>query len=104
MGIKYMIHAILLALALIVGATNAAKAIGRCAIRDMMIDTITKDWKEAPKARALNGRGAALEVFVATNGNFTIILTFTNKVSCVIAAGVDWEDIVSEPIPEGDPA
>lgn len=39
----------------------------------------------------LAGNGTAIEVFVSEAGTFTIVMTWPNGMSCLIAAGKDWQ-------------
>ncbi len=41
----------------------------------------------------LASNGAVIEVLASPSGSFTIILTQPNGLSCVMAAGENWENL-----------
>lgn len=62
---------------------------GVCAMRADFVE-ITKKYKEQLVGRGIAGR-SMIEVFVSEEGSFTVFSTSTNGVSCMIAAGRDWQ-------------
>ena len=81
--------------------SSPIKAWGYCTPHDEMVKELKRQHNEVISYRALNGRGAILEVAVSPDGGFTIIVTHITSMSCVIAEGIAWE-ILSPPM--GEPA
>ena len=64
-----------------------------CGDRGTVIASLEKTYSEKPVSMGLAGNGAVIEVLAAPSGSFTIILTRPNGLSCVMAAGENWEDL-----------
>ncbi len=63
-----------------------------CSPRTDVLSQLAQKFKEAPVAVGMANNGGLLEVL--TNGNgatWTIIITMPNGVSCLVAAGEDWQ-------------
>jgi hypothetical protein len=64
-----------------------------CSPRDDVLSQLATKFKEAPVAIGLANNGGLLEVLTAGDGTtWTIIITMPNGVSCLVAAGEDWQD------------
>jgi len=71
----------------------AAMAEPACASRTDVVKELANRYKEIPVAVALANNGELLEVLTSgTGGTWTIILTAPNGVSCMVAAGKDWQE------------
>ena len=69
-----------------------------CGLRDEIVDQLHSRYTETRRAVALADTNAVLEVFAAESGSWTILITRTNGVSCMIASGQAFE-AVQEPLP-----
>lgn len=64
-----------------------------CAPREEIVKLLTDRYGEVPSGRGLSESGdAAFEMFRSRTGTWTITMTTTNGLTCVMAAGKDWRD------------
>ena len=64
-----------------------------CGERHAVIANLEKTYSEAPVSIGLASNGAVIEVLASPSGSFTILLTQPNGLSCVMAAGENWENL-----------
>ncbi len=84
---------LLAAAALTLPAAAMAAAPMACSPRDDVLNQLSTKFKEAPVAIGLANNGGLIEVLTAGKGEpWTIIITMPNGVSCLVAAGEDWQD------------
>ena len=94
---KHFLPTTTFGLALVLG--SAAFAGQNCAPRAAIVDKLTTKYAEQPAASGLQS-STVMEVFASPDtGSFTVLITHSNGVSCIVAAGTDWfvEDPVAEP-------
>jgi hypothetical protein len=66
-------------------------AMNFCADRAEMVKSLADRFKENPAAMGQIDGNAVVEVFVSSNGTWTILATGTDGRSCVLSAGEGWE-------------
>ena len=66
-------------------------AMNFCADRAEMVKSLADKFKENPAAIGQIDGNAVVEVFVSSNGTWTILATGTDGRSCVLSAGEGWE-------------
>ena len=71
-----------------------------CAPRGNVAARLAERYSEVPGSRGVLRSGEVIEVFVSPAGSFTVIITRPDGVSCVLAAGEDWQELA--PRPKGD--
>lgn len=91
---------IVLALLLAALALPAEAQVRVCKPHDVMAERLEKMFREKPRASGLVGSRAFVELYVSETGSWTMIVTGTNGLSCILAAGEGWETL---PIIEGSP-
>jgi len=64
-----------------------------CGDRAAVVASLEKTYFEAPVSMGLVNNGAVIEILALPSGSFTIILTRPDGLSCVMAAGENWEDL-----------
>ena len=64
-----------------------------CGQRNEVVASLEKNYSEIPVNIGLASNGAVIEVLASPSGSFTIILTQPNGLSCVMAAGENWENL-----------
>ena len=69
----------------------AAQALVQCGQRAGVTETLQQNFSEQPISIGLANNGAVIGVFASQNGSFTI--TQPNGLSCIIAAGDNWENL-----------
>ena len=73
--------------------SNAA----RCAKRTQMIVRLNERFGESLQSMGLTANGQIIETFAhPDNGTWTILLTFPNGTSCMVASGQDFQ-VINEP-------
>jgi hypothetical protein len=81
---------LIFAMACLVGG-GAAQAETLCAQHDKLVTLIESKYGEQQRAYGLVGTHAMLEVLVSEKHTFTIISTHPDGLSCIVAAGDNWE-------------
>jgi hypothetical protein len=64
-----------------------------CGAHPLVSDNLQQAYAEAPVSMGVTVGGAVVEVFASQNGTWTLVITQPNGVSCLIAAGQDWETL-----------
>ena len=62
-----------------------------CGPHDKIIATLSKQFQEKQEAIGLAATGQVMEVYVSREGSWTILVSTTNGMTCVIGAGEGWE-------------
>jgi hypothetical protein len=62
-----------------------------CAKRTDMVNALSRLYNEKQQSTGLVSPKAAVELFVSDAGDWTILATGTNGVSCMMAAGDGWD-------------
>ena len=91
------------ALACLAAAPSAAQS-AQCAPRDTVVQRLAEAYGETRQSMGLGADNAVVEVFAsATSGSWTITVTGTNGITCLIAAGQAFETMAdSLPAPGND--
>ena len=66
-----------------------------CVPRDALLAALKKTHSEIPVSGGLTANGAVLEVLSSAEGSWTVIMTRPDGVSCIVAAGENWEDLAT---------
>lgn len=64
-----------------------------CGERSAVVASLEKTYSETPVSMGLARNGAVIEILASPSGSFTIILTLPDGLSCVMAAGENWENM-----------
>ena len=71
----------------------------QCSQRAIVLTTLSDKYAEKPVAMGLASNGGVLEVLSNNEGGtWTIIVTMPNGVSCMVAAGENWEPVQQKPL------
>jgi hypothetical protein len=84
----------LAALALLCGSvvSQPAEAAPKlCGERDQILKRLEQVHEETPQAIGLAGDGGVVEVLVSPAGGWTMLVTYPERPTCVVAAGPAWE-------------
>lgn len=71
--------------------TASAQAPEFCGKRTEIVAKLAADFKEKSMAVGRVDESAVVEVFVSTDGTWTILATGTDGNSCVVSAGEGWD-------------
>lgn len=81
----------LLFIGLLLPAVEASAA-PKCGDRNELIRVLKDKYREEPRALGLSTRGTAMfEIYTSKSGTWTIVMTTTNGLACIMAAGHSWE-------------
>lgn len=65
-----------------------------CTERSEVVNQLSSQYSEAPVAMGIANNGGVVEILSSQTGtSWTIILTMPNGVTCMIAAGENWESL-----------
>ncbi len=81
-----------------VGASSASAEAG-CDNRAKILSALDQEYKEAPVGIGLTQSGRVIELLVSRKGSWTLLATGPTGLSCLIAAGENWEAMA---LPVGD--
>ena len=85
---------LLLAAALLCWAVPATAYSPGCALRAEVLAQLAKEYDEAPVAVGLANNGVLVEILAAPGRvTWTIIVSQPNGMSCLLAAGNDWQEL-----------
>jgi len=62
-----------------------------CGKRDDIVSRLENGYQEFNSAMGMSTNGGLVELFTSDNGTWTLMLTQPDGVSCLIAAGQNWE-------------
>ena len=74
-------------------APTVAGAGALCGERAKLAEVLEARHAELPVSMGLSSNGAIIEVFASPSGSWTIIVTRPGGMSCLVAAGDNWEDL-----------
>ena len=75
----------------VVAPTALAQSV--CGSHKMVAENLRKTYAETPISMGVTVGGAVVEVFASSDGSWTLVITQPNGVTCLIAAGKDWENL-----------
>ena len=99
-AIPLVIAAAALTITLLIPLPASAQAV--CGKRNALLKQLEGSYKEAPMSMALAANGSVVEVTRSDKGTWTILLTNPAGVTCLMAAGENWENL--KPKRAGEPS
>lgn len=82
---------------------NPAHATSMCGSHNDVTSLLSKRYKEARRAIGMVSDEGVMEVFVSSDGTWSIILTSTKGMACIIAAGKNWQEMKEVGAFKGEP-
>lgn len=84
-------------------ATHAfAQSPRNCGPRDKVVGMLSSKYKETRRSIGLGAGNRVMEVYASEEGSWTVVVTMTNGLTCLIASGQSFESVEpGEPVPEG---
>ncbi|MFY0692369.1 MAG: hypothetical protein JXR14_10670 [Paracoccaceae bacterium] len=74
-----------------------AQSVGRCAQRDVILDTLATNYGESRRSMGLAGDNSIIEMFASSDsGTWTITMTRPDGITCLVAAGSGYETVEEE--------
>ncbi len=86
-----------LSLACLLLSASAAMAQMPCATHDDIAKLLGSKYLEGVTHMGLAGGKNLIEIYVSEKGTFTVVATQPSGLSCIIAAGKDWEQMADPP-------
>ena len=77
----------------IVASAARADDVPPCGPRSQLIQAMKQIYDERPHATGLISSRELFEVFVSPSGTWTILVTNPHGISCIAAAGENWERV-----------
>ena len=99
MAIFGSLYILLVVVVLLAPASVAAEGIANnsasivCDDRTKIVSSLSNDYKETRESIGLANSGSVVEVFSATDGSWSMIVTRPDGLTCLIAAGRNWESM-----------
>lgn len=76
-----------------------------CAPREQVVQQLAEKYGESRQSFGLAANNAVMEVFAnLEGGSWTITVTMTNGITCMVASGQAFENTTEAPAAKGDPA
>ena len=70
----------------------ALAAQSQCAPHEEVVKVLNAKFQESQRAVGLINEKAMMEVFISTQGTWTMVVTNESGMSCVMAAGEAWDE------------
>jgi hypothetical protein len=77
-------------------SVGVASAAAPCGSHDAIAKSLTTKFKEARRIMGVVNARAVMEIFMSAQGTWTVVVTDTNGLACIIAAGQDWQEVPVE--------
>ena len=92
---KRFIFALIGASSVALMAAPASSAENVCGKRDDIISRLENGYQEFNSAMGMSTNGGLVELYTSEDGTWTLMLSQPDGVSCLIAAGQNWESFNS---------
>ena len=86
---RFMIALIGVSFTALLAAPASAQSI--CGKRDEIVSRLESGYQEHNSAMGMSTNGGLVELYTSEKGTWTLMLSQPNGVSCLIAAGENWE-------------
>jgi hypothetical protein len=77
----------------LVGIAGKAEAASQCGNHDKIVDVLGHKYKETRRVMGVVNAKAVMEIFMSPQGTWTMVITDTSGISCITAAGEEWQDV-----------
>ncbi|AUC55731.1 hypothetical protein CDO87_04395 [Sagittula sp. P11] len=97
----------LLSAGFILGAASLVEAqqLQNCAPREKVVARLADKYGETRQSMGLGSNNAVMEVFASVeSGSWTITVTMSNGITCLVASGQAFEELAEVLPPKGDDA
>jgi hypothetical protein len=94
----------LLALLILPLLTATPAAALQCGTHDAITITLAERYGESRRALGLAQNGVLMELYAAQSGSWTITITRPDGITCLVAAGENFQSLAEALPPPGDPA
>ena len=77
----------------LVSIAGKAEATPQCGDHDKIVDVLGNKFKESRRVMGVVNSKAVMEIFMSPQGTWTMVITDTSGMSCITAAGEEWQDV-----------
>src|SRR5688572_5647398 len=77
----------------LISNANPAAATPQCGDHDKIVEVLGNKFKEARRVMGVVNSKAVMEIFMSPQGTWTMLITDTSGLSCIAAAGEEWQDV-----------
>ena len=99
------LFALSLGFAAVLLVSQNALAAPQCAARPQVLETLAQKYGETRRSMGIAADQTVMELFAsAETGSWTLTLTLPTGMTCLVAAGQNYEAIAEELPAKGDPA
>jgi len=88
--------AILVSMLAVLATPALAQGQAPCKERAQVLQELQARFSEKPSAAGLLNANSVVEVLTSGDGTWTILVTHTNGMSCLVASGDSWVQIASD--------
>ncbi|MEM7067685.1 MAG: hypothetical protein AAF478_02280 [Pseudomonadota bacterium] len=77
-----------------ISTSIASAEAAKCGKRDKLVTMLKKRYKEVPVGLGISLKNTeAFEIFVSEKGTWTVTMTMSNGLTCVMAVGHSWQKL-----------
>lgn len=69
-----------------------------CTSRQAMVKALKGKYHEKRRGMGVVSNVGVMEIYVSATGTWTVVMNMTNGMSCIVAAGRDWEEMAIKPV------
>ena len=100
-----LLFALSLGFAAVILVTQNALAAPQCALRPQVLETLAQKYGETRRSMGIAADQTVMELFAsAETGSWTLTVTLPTGMTCLMAAGQNFESLAEELPARGDPA
>jgi hypothetical protein len=77
----------------LVSIASSAEAAPQCGDHDKIVDVLGHKFKETRRVMGVVNAKSVMEMFMSPQGTWTMVITDTSGISCITAAGDEWQDV-----------
>ena len=100
-----LMFALSLGFAAVLLITHGAVAAPQCGLRLQVLDTLAQKYGETRRSMGMAADNTVMELFAsAETGTWTLTVTLPTGMTCLVAAGGNFDSIAEELPARGDPA
>lgn len=100
-----LLFALSLGFAAVILVAQNALAAPQCAERPQVLETLAQKYGETRRSMGISADQTVMELFASTeSGSWTLTVTLPTGMTCLVAAGQNFETVAEELPAKGDPA
>jgi hypothetical protein len=100
-----LLFALSFGFAAVILVSHAAFAAPQCALRPQVLETLAQKYGESRRAMGIAADQTVMELFAsAESGSWTLTVTLPTGMTCLVAAGQNYEAVAEELPARGNPA